>query len=31
MKTREKPINIDRDDCDDRFEENIDADNEQTN
>ena len=31
MKTREKPINIDRDDYDDRFKENIEADNEQTN
>ena len=30
-KTKEKPINIERDDYDDRFEENIEADNEQTN
>ena len=31
MKTKEKPINIERDDYDDRFEEYIEADNEQTN
>ena len=31
MKTKEKPINIDSDDYDDRFEENIETDNEQTN
>ena len=31
MKTKEEPINIDGDNYDDRFEENIEADNEQTN